>query len=165
MPTRIDVDPALPPVSIPADLHQELCRHAMETRPEECCGLLLGDAQRRYQRLVRCRNVMTSLHDEDPERYPRDGRAAFYMSETDYLKAIEEAESAGMSVTAVYHSHVGAGPYLSEIDLEYARQPLFPFPDADQIVIPLFDRTVRDIAVFRRSSDDYVGHPAERVDS
>lgn len=165
MPSRIDVDPALPPVAIPADLLHELCRHAVETQPEECCGLLIGDDEERYRRLVRCRNVMTALHDKDPETYPRDGRAAFYMSEHDYVKALDEAEAAGMSVTAVYHSHVGAGPYLSEMDLEYARQPLFPFPDADQIVIPLYDRTVRDIAVFRRGANGYAGHPVERVDS
>jgi len=161
---RIDVDDSLTPIGLPAPLLHELCNHALETMPEECCGLVLGDASRRYQQLFRCRNEMTALHQKDPIAHPRDGRAAFYMSEHDYLKALEEAEAAGMSVTAVYHSHVGAGAYLSEMDLEYAAQPLFPFPDADQIVLPVYDRTVRQAAIFRRCAGEFVGHPAERLD-
>ena len=161
---RIDVDDSLAAIGLPADLLHELCKHALETLPEECCGLVLGDAARRYQQLSRCRNEMTALHRSDPAAHPRDGRAAFYMSEHDYLKALEDAEAAGLSVTAVYHSHVGAGAYLSELDQEYAAQPLFPFPDADQIVVPVYDRTVRPVAIFRRSADGFAGHPAVPLD-
>jgi adenylyltransferase/sulfurtransferase len=161
---RIDVDDSLAPIGLPADLLHELCKHALETQPEECCGLVLGDAERRFQQLVRCRNEMTALHQNDPVAHPRDGRAAFYMSAHDYLKALEDAEAAGLDVTAVYHSHVGVGAYLSEMDQEYAAQPLFPFPDADQIVIPVYDRTVRPVAIFRRGADGFVGHPVVRLD-
>ena len=164
MQRRIDVDDSLAPIELPAELLHELCNHALETLPEECCGLILGDASQRYQQLFRCRNEMTALHQKDPAAHPSDGRAAFYMSEHDYMKALEEAEAAGMSVTAVYHSHVGAGAYLSEMDLEYAAQPLFPFPDADQIVLPVYDRTVRRVAIFRRCAGGFAGHPAERLD-
>jgi proteasome lid subunit RPN8/RPN11 len=107
---------------------------------------------------------MTALHHKDPDTHTRDGRAAFYMNEHDYLKGVEEAEVAGMDVTAVYHSHVGAGAYLSEMDLEYAAQPLFPFPDADQIVLPVYDRTVRQVAIFRPCAGGYTGHPTEPLD-
>jgi adenylyltransferase/sulfurtransferase len=161
---RIDVDDSLAPIGLSADLLHELCRHALETLPEECCGLVLGNAERRYQQPIRCRNEMTALHHNDPVTHPRDGRAAFYMSEHDYLRALEDAEAAGLGVTAVYHSHVGAGAYLSEMDQEYAAQPLFPFPDADQIVIPVYDCTVRPVAIFRRGANGFVGHPAARLD-
>jgi proteasome lid subunit RPN8/RPN11 len=164
MQRRIDVDDSLAPIELPAELLHELCNHALETLPEECCGLILGGASQRYQQLIRCRNEMTALHQKDSAAHPRDGRAAFYMNEHDYMKALEEAEAAGMSVTAVYHSHVGADAYLSEMDLEYAAQPLFPFPDADQIVLPVYDRTVRRVAVFRRCAEGFVGHLAERLD-
>ena len=164
MQRRIDVNDSLAPIGLPAQLLHELCKHALETMPEECCGLVLGDASQRYRQMIRCRNEMTALHQKDSAAHPRDGRAAFYMSEHDYLKALEDAEAAGMSVTAVYHSHVGAGAYLSEMDLEYAAQPLFPFPDADQIVLPVYDRTVRRAAIFRRRAGEFVGHPAERLD-
>ena len=127
MPGPIHVKDSLAPIELPARLLHELYNHAVETSDEECCGLILGDATQRYQQLVRCLNEMTALHQRDPATYPLDGRAAFYMRPHDYLKALKEAEAAGLSVTAVYHSHVGADAYLSEMDLEYARQPLFPF--------------------------------------
>ena len=163
MQRRIDVDDSLAPIGLPVQLLHELCNHAVETSDEECCGLILGDATQRYQQVVRCRNEMTALHQKDPGTYPRDGHAAFYMSPHDYLKALEEAEAAGLSVTAVYHSHVGADAYLSEMDLEYVAQPLFPFPDADQIVVQVYDRRVGRVAVFRRSAEGFVGHPVEQL--
>ena len=163
MPSRIDVDDALEPIRLPARLLHELYRHAVEAFDEECCGLVLGDAKQRYQQLVRCRNIMTALNRKDPDTYPRDGRAAFYMSEHDYTKALQEAEAVGLRVTAVYHSHVGAGAYLSEMDVEYVEHPLFPFPDADQIVLHVFERTVRRVALFRRDAGAFVGHPVEQL--
>jgi len=161
---RVEIDHSQAPVRMPAQILHELCQHALETLPEECCGLLVGNSLERYRRIVRCRNEMTARHQLDPVVYPRDGRAAFYMNEHDYLKAWRDAEEAGESVTAVYHSHVGAGAYLSEMDLAYAENQFFPFPNADQIVLPVYDRTVRDAAVFRRSGAYFTGHPVERVD-
>jgi len=70
------------------------------------------------------------------------------MSEADYMQTRTEGEAAGEQVTAIYHSHVEAGPgvYLSETDLEYARHALFPFPEADQIVVAVSSREQRPIA-------------------
>ena len=164
MARRVEVDPDQKPVRMPARILHELCQHALETLPEECCGLIVGSVRERYLDLVRCRNEMTAKHQQDPTVYPRDGRAAFYMNEHDYLKAWREAEDAGRMITAVYHSHVGAGPYLSEMDVAYAQHAGFPFPDADQIVVPVFEYRVQGVAVFRRSSAGFVGHPVERVD-
>jgi proteasome lid subunit RPN8/RPN11 len=164
MASRVEVDFELAPVRMPARILHELCQHALETLPEECCGLIVGDARCRYLDLVRCRNEMTAKHQQDPTVYPRDGRAAFYMSEHDYLNAWREAERAGRVVTAVYHSHVGAGPYLSEMDVAYAQQAGFPFPDADHIVVPVFEYRVQGVAVFRRSAGGFTGHAVERMD-
>jgi len=147
---RVDVDGSLPPVVIPGRILNELCAHALETLPEECCGLIVGDARQRYRGLVRCHNEMSRRHREDPVAFPRDGRQGFYMSEGDYLRAREQARAEGGSVTAVYHSHVGVGSYLSEQDLEYAENPFFPFPEADQIVVAVFERHVKGIGIFRR---------------
>ncbi len=169
---RVDVDETLPPVRVaaelPTDVWHELCQHAIECLPEECCGLVVGDDRQRYQRSVKCKNDMTRLHAQDPQTYPRDGRNAFYMNEVEYLRVRDEAEAAGQRVTAIYHSHVGYGAYLSEMDLDYAEHVLFPFPDADQIVLSVFDRKVGPSGLFRRSAGengspgDFVGHRIER---
>jgi proteasome lid subunit RPN8/RPN11 len=152
--SRIDVDEALPSVEIPRRILNALYAHAIETLPEECCGLIVGTDEDRYQRLVRCRNEMTMHHRENPVEYPRDGSEAFYMSSLDYMMAHEEAEARGARVTAVFHSHVGVGAYLSEMDLAYAASASFPFPDADHIVVAVFDRKVDSVAFFRQDGED-----------
>ncbi len=146
---RIEVNGDLAPAAIDGRLLNELCAHARETWPEECCGLVTGTWAGHYEAAHRCRNDMTRLHRADPAAHPRDGTRAFYMSELDYLRVSEEAAPSGRVVTAVYHSHVGAGAYFSELDQDFARQPLFPFPDADHIVLAVFDRRVGEIGLFR----------------
>jgi len=155
---RVEVDASLPRVRIAAELLHELCRHAVEADPEECCGLVVSQGGQRYGAAVRCRNEMTRLHREDAQAYPRDGRSAYHMSERDVLQVAAEAERQGEAVTAVYHSHVGAGAYLSPTDLVYADHPLFPFSEADQIVISVFEHAVGEQALFRRRERAWQGH-------
>src|SRR4029453_4149939 len=114
---------------IPAWIVNEMLKHARESLPEECCGLLFGRVARHTPPPAGCLNVMNLRHEEDPIAFPRDARSAYWMSEEDYVRACREAEGRGEQVTAVYHSHVGSDAYLSELDLAYAG------PDADQIVI------------------------------
>ena len=148
---RIDLEPGRPPLTISRRSLNELCAHARETQPEECCGLITGDEHDRFRSVYRCRNEMTRNHQQDPVTYPRDGRKAFYMNETDYMKASRDAESRGERVTAVYHSHVGAGAYFSEMDQEFAEHRLFPFPNVAHIVIAVFEGQVTQLGVFERN--------------
>jgi proteasome lid subunit RPN8/RPN11 len=82
--------------------------------------------------------------------FPRDGTSAFWMSELDCLRAQQIAEARGDRVTAIYHSHVGAGAYFSELDQAYAQQEGFPFPAADHLVIAVLDGRVSEVAAFQR---------------
>jgi proteasome lid subunit RPN8/RPN11 len=150
---RIEVDTAREPIAIATPVLNEVFAHALEAAPEECCGLVLGEGKQPYRRVVRCRNDMTRHHQRDPETYPRDGRDAFYMNEPDYMRAEEEAEAGGERVTAVYHSHVDCGAYFSEIDQEFAEQLLFPFPEADHLVVAVVGGVVSERALFRRDPD------------
>jgi proteasome lid subunit RPN8/RPN11 len=143
-------DRSRPPLVAPARVLVELQEHARETHPEECCGLVLGSAPEQLERVVRCRNEMTRLHQQDAVRFPRDGRQAFHMNEVDMLTAQREADASGKRVTAIYHSHADAGPYFSTLDQEFAEQPGFPFPEAIHIVVSVLEGLVNEIAVFRR---------------
>jgi proteasome lid subunit RPN8/RPN11 len=149
---RIGLDPELESRSISSEVLHELYRHALDVAPEECCGLVIGSADERFLRAVRVSNVMTRMHVADAKAFPRDARHAYYMSETEYQLAIEEAETRGERVSAIYHSHFGQGCYLSEDDLAFAAHPLFPFPDAAQLVLSLTgDRVgarVREVGIF-----------------
>jgi proteasome lid subunit RPN8/RPN11 len=157
--SRVEVSPELPSVAIEGRVLNELCAHARETWPEECCGLVTGTGPGRYERVHRCRNDMTRLHESDPGLHPRDGTRAFFMNEHDYLRVRDEAEPRGERVTAVYHSHVGAGAYFSPLDQEFADQELFPFPDADHVVIAVVEQKIQALALFRRIGRvGFVGH-------
>lgn len=137
----------------------------MEWAPEECCGLIVGNSLERYLRVERCTNEMTAMHVADPQQYPRDGKTAYYMSTKDVLRVQRETEAAGEVITAVYHSHVGAHPYLSDVDLEYAEHALFPFPAADHIVVQVMEQSARGVGLFRRGTRGFSGHPVEWTDS
>ena len=163
---RVDVDPANPRVTVPRRVLNELFAHALEVLPEECCGLIFGDDNRRFRRVVRCRNEMTRRHGEDPMRFPRDGREAYYMNAGDCQAALEQAEQVGERVTAIYHSHVEVGAYLSEKDLEFADAERFPFADADQIVVSVSEGKVGPLALFQRNEQSgiYSGHGVDGID-
>jgi len=76
----IDVDPTLAPLVIDGRVLNEMCAHALETWPEECCGLVTGKGPGSHRSVHRCRNDMTLLHRGDPVRHPRDGRAMTWRS-------------------------------------------------------------------------------------
>jgi proteasome lid subunit RPN8/RPN11 len=162
---QIPVDEHASAIQLPGRVLNEICTHALETRPEECCGLVTGVDADRFREVYRCRNTMTLQHQNDPESYPRDGREAYYMSETDYLRALEDAETRGESVTAVYHSHVAAGVYLSEMDQDFANHELFPFPSAAQIVLAVGANAVDRVlgaGIFERdAAGHFKGRPLE----
>ena len=132
----MDAEQALPEVSIPARVLSEMYEHALarETVAEECCGLIVSSPDERFASIVRCRNVMTQKHEQDPEA----------------LRKWLEPDAAAR-VTALYHSHVGVDAYLSDEDLAYVENDLFPFPDADQIVLSVHNKQVKSARLFRRS--------------
>lgn len=154
---RIELDPELESASIPSDVLHEICRHALDVAPEECCGFVIGDENTRFLRIVRVTNVMTKMHLADPEAFPRDAHHAYYMSEVEYQRALEEAEARSERVAAVYHSHIGQDCYLSESDLAFAVHPLFPFPEAAQIVVSLLGKRVADVGLFEPLADSEEG--------
>lgn len=153
MSDRIEIDSSLEARTMPAEVFHEICRHAREGAPEECCGFVLGDSAEPFVRSVRIPNVMTKMHIEDPNAFPRDAQHAYYMSEVEYQKALEEAETRSEYVSAVYHSHVEQACYLSSDDLAFAVHPLFPFPEASQIVISILNDRVCDVGIFDRVSE------------
>ena len=162
-PRRVEVDHALPAVAIPGSILHELYRHARETFPEECCGLIIGDAKQRFSRVLRCRNEATQRHQDSSDPYHRDNRAGFYMSPANYHEVLKQAPATLDSVTAVYHSHVDAMAYLSEDDLAYAEQAFSPFPQAAQIVVGIVDQQVHGAGIFEREGigKPFRGHALE----
>jgi proteasome lid subunit RPN8/RPN11 len=156
---RVDVDSKRDPIQIAAPILQEMMSHAVQSDPEECCGLIVGDEGVRYLRVHRFENEMTKWGQAEPRAFPRDNRSGFYMNPHQVERVRRQASETGQRVTAVYHSHVGADAYLSDMDLEHAEHALFPFPDADWIVLAVYERQVRRVALFRPGAEGFEGHP------
>ncbi len=162
---RVEVDHTLPAVAMPGSVLHELYRHALETFPEECCGLIVGDSQQRFRRVLRCRNEATQRHHDASDPYHRDNHAGFYISPANYNAVLKQAQATVENVTAVYHSHVDAMAYLSEDDLAYAEQAFSPFPQAAQIVVGIVDEQVHRVGIFERKEIGmpFHGHAVQEV--
>ena len=159
---RITADPTRPPLDVPNPVLNQIYEEAIKAcgeRGEECCGLLVGDDESPFREAHACENDMNLHHQRDPRSHPRDARHAFHMRETDYQRVSREAEQRGLRVTGIYHSHVNADAYFSELDQAFASQRLFPFPDAVHIVVSVTGEPNGPASVVAAGAFRYV--PAE----
>ena len=127
----------------PAEL-ATIRRQAVEEYPAESCGVIFVREGERL--LLRCRNEQNSKHAEDPKRYPRDARTAYYIHHDD-LKRIMQLEAQGFSMAVIYHSHVDVGAYFSETDRKQAL--ISGYLDPVYIVTSVVAREVEATAAFR----------------
>ena len=86
---------------------------ARRALPNECCGLLIGDAAR-IERAVPARNLRPR-----PDRYLIDP--------ADHCAALRAARAAGMEVVGAYHSHPDGTRLPSEVDCREASYPEFVY--------------------------------------
>ena len=76
--------------------------HAVEDLPNECCGLLIGNAEM-VEDAARARNMKRS-------------RTRFQVEPADHFAAIRRARAAGLEVIGAYHSHPSGPSGPSETD-------------------------------------------------
>lgn len=127
-------------------LAQEICReisrHAEETFPEECCGIIVSNGEQDH--VLRLRNVQNARHAQDPQAFPRDATIAYSMDELELESKIIEAQKIGYHLKAFYHSHPNHEAYFSAEDRAGATPFGEPtYPDAAQIVVSVFDRVTK----------------------
>jgi len=143
---------------------QEIVRHAVEAFPEECCGVILFDRSTEVVR--RCTNRQNALHALDPGTYPRDAKTAYAMDPKELEQILGKAEASGAAVKAFYHSHPNHAAYFSAEDKAFASpfgEPVYP--GSVQIVISVYDRTVREIRayVWEEERRDFVEAPLRKL--
>ena len=126
---------------------EEISRHAAETFPEECCGVILYYGN--TDEVRRLRNIQNQLHALDPATYPRDASIAYAMDQKELDSIIHEAETTGARIKAFYHSHPDHEAYFSQEDRAFATPFGEPtYPECAQIVISIYDRVVRRISAY-----------------
>src|SRR5947208_12709358 len=85
--------------------------HALDDLPNEACGLVAAvPGTDKADRVYRCRNAAESsrLYEVEP---------------LDHLKADRDAESRGLEIVGVYHSHTHTDAYPSPTDVNQAPDP------------------------------------------
>jgi proteasome lid subunit RPN8/RPN11 len=98
-------------LKLPAPLYAEIVSHCLRGLPDEACGLLGGDPD--TGSVARCyptRNLAASakLYTVDPK---------------EHLRADRDAESRGMQIIGVFHSHTHTDAYPSPTDVAQAPDP------------------------------------------
>ena len=136
---------------------EEMFQHAIETYPDECCGIITGNSTK--QTVHSCQNIQNRLYSEDPERHPRDARTAYAIDRKEAGKIYAEAKKNKEDILAFYHSHTDLDAYFSDTDKEV--QIVFgepEFPEAVHIVISVRARKVSDIKCFKwdRDKKDFI---------
>lgn len=89
-------------------LLEGIVEHAQRDKPDECCGLIAV----RDGVAVSVHAVENLAHS--PFRFEVDGKTL--------LTVLDEIESAGGELGAIYHSHTRSDPYPSQTDVNFAAQ-------------------------------------------
>ena len=102
------------------ELAEEISAHALECYPEEACGIIAGDGDA-GTKLYRGRNLSATP------------RVAFELDPETLARQLD-FETAGLTMTAIYHSHPSGPATPSEADIVQAL-----YPDSVTIVCNLAD--------------------------
>lgn len=102
-------------VSLPSHLMDEINAHVEKAYPEEGAGFLIGE-EGEVKEILALPNAR-----EEGARHNR-----FLFTAEDYLQAELKAESLGLSLIGVFHSHPDCPNVPSEYDREWA-QPFFSY--------------------------------------
>lgn len=143
---------------------EEISLHAIETFPEECCGVILHKGKTDDVR--RCQNIQNDLHALDSKTYPRNATIAYAMDLKELESIIHEAETTGAKIKAFYHSHPNHEAYFSQEDRAFATPFGEPtYPESAQIVMSIYDRVVKRISayVWAQEKNDFVEIPVEKI--
>jgi len=128
---RFPIDP--PPMALhlcPSQL-QQIHRHAEETYPEECCGLLLGTLQSNPKTWIVSEvwSVQNAWTEELAESYnlpqasivdPHSRRDRYWIDPQDLLNAQRYGRDRQVNLIGVYHSHPDHPARPSECDRQLA---------------------------------------------
>jgi len=114
---------------ISRQLVDEMIVHALEDRPDECCGMI-GGRDGVATKVIPVINAAAS-----PLRYEMDPQGQF-----DALKEIE----ADGELLAIYHSHTKSAAYPSQTDVNQAQN----WPEPIYVIVSLTDVENPDVQAF-----------------
>ena len=135
-------------MNINKNIIEAINRHAIETYPDECCGIVTGKGDE--QAVHKCKNIQNALHADDPERHPRDAKTAYAIERAEAEKIYADTKANGEDVLGFYHSHIDCDAYFSDTDKD--AQVVFgepEYPEALQIVVSVIKKQICGLKAFR----------------
>lgn len=106
---------------IAREMLDEIVSHALEDRPNECCGMVGGDGGRAVS-VHRARNSEASPY-------------GFVIDSQDQFRIMSRIEEDGQEVVAIYHSHTRSPAEPSERDRNDSQW----WPGVTQIIVSVAD--------------------------
>jgi len=106
-------------VQVDEALVAEMVAHAREEAPNECCGFVAV----RDGVAVEVRRAVNQA--ASPLKFEVDG--------LEVMRALDDFESAGAELGAIYHSHTRTEPYPSQTDINFAAN----WPGVEWIIVGL----------------------------
>lgn len=126
-------------LTLPAHLLEQCYAHGRSAYPEEGCGVLSGPADDEgaldgaivgvVDTCHPLANIINQMHEEDPGRYPRTGKNAYFIDPGEMMRLDKALNAKGHKIKAIFHSHVDVGAYFSQEDKDralWAGQPILP---------------------------------------
>jgi len=123
--------------------------HGADAYPEEGCGFLLGTVTDDGE------NHVTALHRATNRRSERRTRR-YELTADDYRDADAAAQTQGLDVVGVYHSHPDHPARPSETDLEEAT-----FPGYTYVIVSVRDGTPEEVTAWTLAPDRSEFHREE----
>jgi proteasome lid subunit RPN8/RPN11 len=122
-------------VKIRQDAFDRIVKHALEEKPNECCGLLIG--------------TVDVVHDVVRARNARKSPTKFQVAPADHFAAIRKARATGFEVVGAYHSHPNGPSGPSETDRVRLNDPSLV-----HVIVSLAHGT-RTVRAFRFNGDTF----------
>jgi len=104
-------------IVLPAAVREAMVEHARREAPRECCGLLIGTADR--------------IVEAAPARNEAERATEYRIAPEDHFAAVRRARIRGLAVVGAYHSHPASPPEPSPRDLADA------WPDFLYVIVSL----------------------------
>ncbi len=130
-----------------------------ESDPErEVCGFVIrrGDDLE----VVAVPNAADRYHVRDPAHFPRTSHDSYLMEPRAQLRVLEELETAGGAVVAVWHSHIEVGAYFSDKDrADAVIDGVQQVPGAEYLVFGVRRGRVAEAKRFRFDGEAFTEFP------
>ncbi len=122
----------------------EVIKHALETYPEECCGLLVGkreDERKVVVKVVKCKNV-----------YVGDRKRRYMVDALDIYNVEKDAERHGLMLVGIYHSHPDYPARPSVYDAEVA------WSSMSYLIVSIRDKRPEEVTawIFDKKNEEFL---------